>query len=296
VRRRLAQAVFQRLVTADGTRAIVDLDELAQLSPDPAAVRGLLDLLVAARLLVTKSDDHGAGASVELIHESLISTWPQLRQWAEAGREEAAFLVQLRQAAQQWEARGCPPGLLWRGEAGGEARRFATRLGNTLGPRERRFMDAVIAHATRASRIKRLAVSATMAVLAGLVVVGLVVVIWVRGTEQKALRQAEEARKARSELADQLQVVQAKEAARAVAQRQAQEAAEHAAAAGQDAQLSRVELQRANQQLTEALDSARKANEEERALREKLEKLLAEERHRNDALARQRTKMATELR
>ncbi|HEX3482292.1 MAG TPA: serine/threonine-protein kinase [Kofleriaceae bacterium] len=309
-RRRLAQAVFQRLVTADGTRAIVDLDELARLSPDPAEIRGLLDLLVSARLLVTKSDDQGAGASVELIHESLITAWPQLRQWADAGREEAAFLVQLRQAAQQWDARGCPSGLLWRGEAADEARRHATRLGDTLGPRERRFIDAVIAHATRANRIKRLAVVATMIVLAGLVVVGLVVVIWVRGAEQEALRQADEARAARKQVADQLEMVQAKEAARAAAERQAQEAAhkareaaKDAEAADQEAQLSRAELQRANaelkhanQQLTDAADAARQASEHERALREKVEKLLAEERRRNDALAKQRNKMATELR
>jgi len=309
-RRRLAQAVFERLVTADGTRAIVDLDELARLSPDPAEIHGLLDLLVAARLLVSKSDEQGAGASVELIHESLISAWPQLRQWADAGREESAFLVQLRQAAQQWDARGCPPGLLWRGEAAADARRHATRLGDTLGARERRFIDSVLAHATRASRIKRLAVVATMAVLTGLVLAGLVVVIWVRGAEQEALRQADEARAARSKLAEQLEVVQAKEAERAKAERkaqeaarQAQEAAQHAEAAGQQVQLSRAELQRANaelqhanQQLTEAADAARKASEQERALREKVEKLLAEERRRNDALARQRNKMATELR
>ncbi len=295
-RRRLAQSVFQRLVTSDGTRAIVDLDELARLSPDPAEVGGLVDLLVGARLLVTKSDDQGAGASVELVHESLISAWPQLRQWTEAGREEAAFLVQLRQAAQQWEARGAPPGLLWRGEAADDARRHAARLGNTLGPREQRFLDSVIAHATRASRIKRLAVVATMAVLAGLVVAGLVVVIWVRHAEQEALRQADEARAAKLDLARQFEVVQAKEAERAVAERQAQEAAQHAAAAGAAVQLSRAELERTNQQLKEALAAAGKANEQERALREKVEKLLAEERQRNDALARRRTKMATDLR
>jgi serine/threonine protein kinase len=309
-RRRLAQAVFQRLVTADDTRAIVDLDELSRLSPDPVEVHGLLDLLVGARLLVTNSDDQGAGASVELIHESLISAWPRLREWADAGREEAAFLVQLRQAAQQWEARGYPAGLLWRGEAADEARRYANRLGDTLGSRERRFIDAVIAHASRASRIKRLAVVATMAVLAGLVVVGLVVVIWVRRAEQEALRQAAEASAARVEIAGQLQVIKDKEVARAAAEREAREAADRervaadraraatdqAAAAGQDAQLSRAELQHANQQLTEALGAARKSGEQERALRERVERLLVEERRRNDALARQRTKMATELR
>jgi hypothetical protein len=247
-------------------------------------------------LLVSKSDEHGAGASVEIIHESLIAAWPQLQHWAEAGREQAAFLVQLRQAAQQWESRGCPAGLLWRGDAADEARRFAARLGNTLGPRERRFLDSVIALATRSGKVRRLAVAATMIVLTGLVLVGLVVVIWVRRAEQEALRQASEARTARTELADQLKVVKDKEAARLAAEAQAAVAAQHAAAAGQDAQLSRAELQRANQQLTAALEAARTASAQEKALREKVESLLDAERRRTRSLEQQRTKMATDLR
>jgi len=288
-RRQLAQAVFQRLVTADGTRAVVDLAELTMLSPVAAEVHGLVDLLVAARLLVSRSDDQGAGATVEIIHESLISAWPQLRLWADAGREQAAFLVQVRQAAQQWEARGCPQGLLWRGDTAEEGRRLAARLGNTLGPRERRFLDSVIALAMRSGRIKRLAVAATMVVLAGLVLAALVVVIRVRNAEQQALRKADEARTARGELADQLKVVQDKEAARLAAEKQATEA-------GEDAQLSRTELQRANTQLKGALDAARTASAQEKALRQKVEVLLDEERQRSKTLAKQRTKMATELR
>jgi hypothetical protein len=288
-RRQLAQAVFQRLVTAEGTRAIVDLDELVLLSPAAGEVRGLVDLLVSARLLVSKSDERGAGASVEIIHESLITAWPQLQHWAEAGRDEAAFIVQLRQAAQQWEARGYPQGLLWRGEAADEARRFAARLGNTLGPRERRFLDSVIALATRSGKRRRLAVAATMIVLAGLVVVGGVVVIKVHDAEQEALRQAAEAKTARAQVADQLTLVKAKEAARLAAQAQATEA-------GQDAQMSRAELQRANQQLTGALEAARTASAEDKALREKVEGLLDAERRRTRSLEQQRTKMATELR
>jgi serine/threonine protein kinase len=295
-RRQLAQAVFQRLVTADGTRAIVDLDELTLLSPATADVRGVVDQLVSARLLVSKSDDQGAGATIEIIHESLISAWPKLQQWADAGREEAAFLVQLRQAAQQWESRGRPQGLLWRDDAAEEGRRLAARLGNTIGPRERRFLDSVVAHATRSGRLKRLAVVATMCVLAGLVIAGLVAVIWVRGAEQEALRQADEARAARGKLADQLKVVQDKEAERVAAEHKAIEAAQDAAAAGEDAQLSRTELQRANRQLTEALEAAHKASAQERALREQVEKLLVDERRRADALAKQRKKMATDLR
>ncbi len=288
-RRKLAQAVLQRLVTPDGTRAIVDLDELTRLSMATAEVSGVIDQLVSARLLVSKSDDHGVGASVELVHESLIAAWPQLRQWVDASREHAAFLVQVRQAAQQWESRGGPAGLLWRGDAADEARRVGSRLAHTLAPRERRFLDAVVAQAARSSRIKRLALAATIFVLAGLVIAGLVVVIWVSRAEKEALRQADEAGAARRELAEQLRVVQDKEAARAAAENQAR-------AAGADAQLSRSELQRANRQLTGALDNAQKARAKEKELRERVEKLLVEERRRNEALRKQRTKMATDLR
>jgi hypothetical protein len=128
-----------------------------------------------------------------------------------------------------------------------------------------------------------------MIVLAGLVVVGGVVVIKVHDAEQEALRQAAEAKTARAQVADQLTLVKAKEAARLAAQAQATEA-------GQDAQMSRAELQRANQQLTGALEAARTASAEDKALREKVEGLLDAERRRTRSLEQQRTKMATELR
>jgi len=58
----------------------------------PAASRRLLDLFVAARLLVA-----GKGADrdqVEIAHEALLRTWPTLVQWIDAGR--GALLQRLR--------------------------------------------------------------------------------------------------------------------------------------------------------------------------------------------------------
>ncbi|HEX4421345.1 MAG TPA: protein kinase [Kofleriaceae bacterium] len=303
MRRPLVQAVLQRLVTAEGTRAIVDLDELCRLAADPADVLGLIDQLVAARLLVSKSDDRGAGATVEIVHESLISAWPQLRQWTDASREEAAFLVQIRQAAQQWEARGCPDGLLWRGDAAGEARRFAVRLGNTLATRERRFLDAVIANAVRSGRIRRLAVAGTMILLAVIAVSAGIAVLWVRGAEQRALRQADEASTARHDLAAQLKLVQDKEAQRLAAQQTAE-------AADKDAQLSRTELEDAHQKLELAYQQVKQTNDQVKQTNEQLQHALDEarvantkaqaayddEHKRNQALLKQRSKIATELR
>ncbi|MFN0245634.1 MAG: protein kinase domain-containing protein [Kofleriaceae bacterium] len=295
-RRRLAQLVFQRLVTPEGTRAIVDLDELVTLSHDPTAVRGLVDALVSARLLVSKSDDQGVGATVEIVHESLIVAWPQLRMWAEAGREEATFLTSLRHAAQQWESRGCPTGLLWRGDAADEARRFSARLGTTIGPRERRYLDAVIGLASRSSRIRRFAVAATMIVLGAVVIAGSIILVKVRTAEHEAVRQATEARAAKSELADQLKVVQDKEAARLAAEKQAAEAEKTAAVAGEEAEMSRAELQKANAQLAKTLAAARRSSEQEKALRIKVEGLLEAEKRHSKGLAKQRDKMARDLR
>ena len=300
-RRQLVEAVFRRLVTADGTRAIVDLGELVTLAP--AEIPALIDNLVAARLLVSNADPHTAGATVEIVHESLITAWPQLRQWMEAGRDEAAFMVQLRQAAQQWDARGRPAGLLWRGEMAEEAHRFAARLGTTLGAREHAFIEAVLALANRAARVKRSAVIATMIGMVVLLAVGAVVVVKVRAAERRAVSEASAADTARGELAEQLRVVNDKEAARVAAEQEAAAAAKEATAAakkadaaGADAELSRAELQKANAKLQQALSSAQDAVIKEQAAREQVEKLLAAEKSRNRALENQRKKIATDLR
>jgi hypothetical protein len=142
------------------------------------------------------------------------------------------------------------------------------------------------------------------------VLAGGVAVIWVRGAEQEAVHQAEAARKAQKQVADQLDEVRAQEKARAEAEAQradaeaqaqaegkrAQKAAKEAEAASGDAKLSRAELERTNQDLTRARDEALKASAQERALRERVEKLLVQERQRNDAAAHQRSKITTDLR
>jgi len=290
-RRHLAHAVFRRLVTPDGTRAIVDHAELVAL--DPREVPSLIDTLVSARLLVSSADEQSGGATVEIVHESLINAWPQLRQWMEAGRDEAAFLVELRRAAQQWDARGRASGLLWRGEMVDEAKRFGTRL--TLGPREHAFLTEVFALANRSARIKRIAVISAIVLLSLLVVVGGVVVVKVRHA-------AELADRARADIQKQLTIVQEKEAARQAAEQKAaasaavaQQATQKADAAGADASMSRAELEKTNAKLQDALATAQQAVESEQTARHQAEKLLEAEKKRNQALQVQKKKIATDL-
>jgi WD40 repeat protein len=163
--RRLVRALMLRLVTPERTRALVDLTELTALSAQAGEVQRLIDHLVEARLLVVQTTGDGEGvASVEIVHESLIEKWPTLHRWLDETQEEAAFLGQLQTAARQWDARGRPAGLVWRGEAVEEAQRWRRRSPRELPEREAAFLAAALSQASRATRLKRLAVALLAAV------------------------------------------------------------------------------------------------------------------------------------
>jgi eukaryotic-like serine/threonine-protein kinase len=307
---RLARTIFQRLVTPDGTRAIVDSAELASLAPRPGEVQALLDHLVGARLLVVQSRGEAEGPAVELVHESLIQSWPALRRWLDEGHEDAALLAQISAAAKQWDSRGRPPGLLWRGEAMIEARQLRARHRGHLGAREAEFLDAVFALADRATRVKRAVVVGTMLFLGLLVAASSVALVTIRRAERAAVLEMERARDAEQKVKDQLAEIeaqkQAKEKLRAVA---------NEASAGLSK--SKEELHAANLQLFEALTHAEAAQQaaekesarareaatraeklalSERQTREKLEKLLAQERARVEKLEKEGKKIMKDLR
>lgn len=219
VQQRLTRAVFKRLVTGEGTRAITDVEELEQLAPDPAEVRAVLDHLVQGRLLCV---DHGArdgssrGRVVEIVHESLIDGWQTLRRWRAESAEDHAFLGQLGTAARQWDSKGRPVGLLWRGETMAEARRFHRRYKGELSSRERDYLEAVVAFAVRSARRRRQLLVGAFAFLSALVVVAVIALFWVRDAEQVAQSQrrlAEQetgrAQRAEAEIRDKLATIQA---------------------------------------------------------------------------------------
>ena len=110
----LLRAIMTRLVTPEGTRAVVDHDELLGLSRRHAEVESILDQLVRARL-VSLHTDPKQGATVEIVHEVLITEWPTLARWLEDSQALRGFMHELRQAVKQWVARGKPSDLVWRG-------------------------------------------------------------------------------------------------------------------------------------------------------------------------------------
>ncbi len=78
---------------------------------------------------------------VELVHESRIRCWEQLRRWIDGSREEIAFLAEIDQAAALWERRGARRDEVWQGDALHDALRKADRFAGVPEP-ARRFLEA----------------------------------------------------------------------------------------------------------------------------------------------------------
>jgi len=221
---KLTQRIFRKLVTPDRTRAIVELADLQQLAGDSAEVARTIDTLVAGRLLVVQTRADGGAGSVELVHESLIDRWPTLRRWLDEDQEDAAFLAELATAAKQWDTKGRPHGLLWRGDAMEEARRWHALRPRELPAREQAFLDEVFALARRGTRAKRLALIVAFTVLGCVAVGAVVAAAWIRNAEVVARQEKEKAQNALSAMEAKENARKAAEAKQAAAEAQKQEA------------------------------------------------------------------------
>jgi len=279
----LTQRVFRRLVTPERTRAIVELADLEQLAGG-AELRRVIEQLVAARLVVVQTRGDGGGGTAEIVHESLIERWPTLRRWLDDDHEDAAFVAELAAAAKQWEARGRPAGLVWRGEAADYAQRWLAARPRQLAARDRAFVDATLALARRSKRLRRTALVAAFTVLGVIAAGASVAVVSIRSAEQEALadQQAAErsAKDAHAALAEKER--QEKLAAEAAAQKAAAEKAREAesaraqvaeaakADADKQVEADAAELAAKNQKLEEALAAAQRATAAQKATSDQL--------------------------
>ncbi|OJH41364.1 protein kinase domain-containing protein [Cystobacter ferrugineus] len=192
--RALTRTLSMRLVTPERTRALVMMQELCELTDDPAEPRRLIEHLVRARLLVLHSGGDESDTAVELVHESLIHDWPTLRHWLDEGLEDTTFLKHLSQAARQWQESGRARRLLWRGEWVEEARRFQRRAHGAMSALQRDFLEAVFTHEQRRLRRARALLVGGMTLL-GLVLLALALVL-LREARTEAEYQAAAARAA----------------------------------------------------------------------------------------------------
>ncbi|MCG8425493.1 MAG: protein kinase [Proteobacteria bacterium] len=293
----LTRLLFQRLVTSERTRDIVELRDLRGLSSDPHQVDSLIDYLVEARLLVVHRGSDADEPQVELIHESLIERWPTLRQWLDEDREMVEFLSHLRTAARQWRGQGKSEGMLWRDNAVERARRWRDKCRDQLAESEREYLDAVFALDERWTRRKRRLIAGAFALLVILVAAAAVALVVIRNAEKQALaaytelKQEQEAKrqlideKSRlDELAnlnrEQL-VEKTKESEEA--KERAETEAERARMEAEQAEQSRNEAESARRDSEQALAAAVAARKAEKKAREAAETALEEARQLREA-------------
>ncbi|HSD90812.1 MAG TPA: protein kinase, partial [Kofleriaceae bacterium] len=285
---RLLRAIMTRLVTPEGTRAVVDHKELLDLSTDRNEVERILDQLVRARLILMHTDPQ-AGTTVEIVHEVLISEWPTLARWLEEGQALRGFMAELRQASKQWAARKKASDLVWRGATAQEALSNMKRHVLELSGIEKEFLQAVRTAVARSRRRKVFVFSVVFMALAAVLAGGAWFTIQLSQANAAAQEKADEAEKARKQVQAQLDSVKAAQAAQEKAQQEAAEKAAEAMKANEVASQSKEDLAKANQELQQKVVEATKANEVAQELAR-----VAQENAKKAALAKEAAEKATQ--
>ena len=116
----------------------------ALLNTLPPAAVPLLRRFVDARLLVTNRDTDGR-ETIEVAHEALLRTWPQLASWLAEDRDKLRLLDGLQRAAEEWELGGRRDDLLvHRGTRLEDVEALAAtpRFGLPDGSTERQYLSA----------------------------------------------------------------------------------------------------------------------------------------------------------
>lgn len=288
-----AREVFLRLVSAHGTRQVAERATLEGLDANaPLVLKALID----ARLVVERDD----AATVEIVHEVLITRWPELASWLRSSQDERAARDRIANAAVAWDGQGRPQGMLWSADAVAEADRFAAD--QTLPAAARAFVAASIAARDRGRRRRRLLIGGGFAIAAAVAIgstLGLIAVGRAERTATAEARRATEAATAASSaqraLADKVQALEQAEAERAAA-------AELAVGKAREVESQRQKVLTSEEALRGALTSARNllsqrdaALAKEQSARADLERALARERSRVKELEKRRSKIFGEV-
>ena len=190
----IVREILRNLVTAEGTRALQGWEELLSAFADRREAEEVLGRLIEARLLTSfEAAPEDAGTTghrqVEIIHESLLASWPRLARWRDQDSEGARLRDQLRQAARLWDERGRPVGLLWTGPSFADYVAWRSRYAGRLTALEQAFGKAMEAQAGRRRRQMGVAIGTAFAALLVVLVVVSQLWIWSRASEQRAVQQ-----------------------------------------------------------------------------------------------------------
>ena len=190
----IVREIFRNLVTAEGTRAVREWDELLSVFSDagsesPAEV---LRALIDARLLTSyevREEDNAPTRQVEIVHESLLANWPRLVRWRTQDADAAQLRDQLRQAARTWDEHGRTDDYLWSGRAFREYSVWRESYPGGLSELEDAFAASMTSHATRRRRRRRIVAAAALAF--ALVVAGVFATLWRRSVLETHRAEAE---------------------------------------------------------------------------------------------------------
>ena len=115
----LCRRTFLRLTQpgegTEDTKRRASMRELLSLSGESPAEENIVQNLANASLLTTESDLSQNDAFVEVAHEALIRSWPQLRKWIDADRAGLRTRTRLTEAANDWKNAGRDPAYLYTG-------------------------------------------------------------------------------------------------------------------------------------------------------------------------------------
>jgi WD40 repeat protein len=201
-RQGIVREIFRNLVTAEGTRAVMDREELLSVFPERKDAEEVLRQLVEERLLTTYEVEGKEGEPshhrVEVVHESLLKAWPRLVRWQAQDEEGALLRDQLKQATHLWEEKGRSPDVLWSGTAFQEFELWRERYPGALTALEEDFARAMAARARRRKQLRRLATGSVVAV--AMVVAAVTGLLWRRSELARDRAQAEALRAEASKL------------------------------------------------------------------------------------------------
>jgi WD40 repeat protein len=181
-----AHRLFLRLVhghaSGDEVRVRLPLADLPEEREEPG-LREVLNRFIAARLLTADSD------TIEISHDALMVAWPTLRQWLRDSRDRRLALQKLEEAAHAWDTGGRRDDYLPQGTRLESDRSWAQRYPAELSSTATDYVEAGLALSRR--RTRRL--QQTVAGLAGLLVIALVLGVVVYIQQRTTAREREEA-------------------------------------------------------------------------------------------------------
>ncbi|HSE42310.1 MAG TPA: protein kinase [Acidobacteriota bacterium] len=170
-RHEIAREIFRNLVTAQGTRAMRDMEELLSIFSNRKDAEEVLRALIDARLLTSFELNQDGKRRVEIIHESLLTAWPRLMRWRTQDADGAQLRDQLRQSAHFWEQRNRSSDLLWTGTAFLEFQAWHQRYTGKLTSTEDAYAHAMIQRASRQRKQRQLLYSTIIIVLISILTV-----------------------------------------------------------------------------------------------------------------------------